>query len=162
MFFEGLRSERQLVATASLHLAHHWYLGYALDEPLPDHSTLTKIRQHLGVAVFRRFFEHVVELCQAAGLVRGQELFFDATRVRANAAVTYAGASITGTAARMFSAKPTRVPAGPRARIAWTARPCPSTAWCRTWLSSPSGSLRPGAAPRCTVCPPPTCTSSPW
>src|SRR5215216_6300489 len=87
MFFEGLRSERQLVETASLHLAHRWYLGYALDEPLPDHSTLSKLRQRLGVGVFRRFFEHVVELCRAAGLVWGKELFFDATRVRANADV---------------------------------------------------------------------------
>ncbi len=87
MFFEGLRSERKLVETASLHLAHRWYLGYALDEPLPDHATLSKLRQRLGVAVFRRFFEHVVELCRAAGLVWGAELFFDATRVRANAAV---------------------------------------------------------------------------
>ena len=80
LFFEGVRSERQLMEVAALNLAHRWYLGYALDEPLPDHSTLTRIRQRLGVAVFRRFFEHVVELCQAAGLVWGQELFFDATR----------------------------------------------------------------------------------
>jgi transposase len=87
LFFEGLRSERKLVETASLNLAHRWYLGYALDEPLPDHSTLSKLRQRLGVGVFRRFFEHVVELCRAAGLVGGKELFFDATRVRANAAV---------------------------------------------------------------------------
>src|SRR5947209_7988112 len=36
MFFEGIRSERQLIATASLNLAHRWYLGYQLDEPLPD------------------------------------------------------------------------------------------------------------------------------
>ena len=64
LFFEGLRSERKLVETASLNLAHRWYLGYALDEPLPDHSTLSKVRQRLGVGVFRRFFEHVVELCQ--------------------------------------------------------------------------------------------------
>src|SRR3954470_7829076 len=42
MFFEGLRSEQKLLETASLHLAHRWYLGYALDEPLPDHSTLSK------------------------------------------------------------------------------------------------------------------------
>jgi hypothetical protein len=28
MFFEGIRSERQLIATASLNLAHRWYLGY--------------------------------------------------------------------------------------------------------------------------------------
>ena len=45
MFFEGLRSERQLIVTASLNLAHRWYLGYALDEDLPDHSSLTRIRQ---------------------------------------------------------------------------------------------------------------------
>jgi transposase len=85
MFFEGLRSERKLIETASLHLAHRWYLGYALDEPLPDHSSLTRIRQRLGVAIFQRFFDRVVELCQEAGLVWGKELFFDGTKVRANA-----------------------------------------------------------------------------
>ena len=87
MFFEGIRSERRLIETASLHLAHRWYLGYGLDEPLPDHSSLTRIRQRLGLAVFERFFEHVVDRCQQAGLVWGRELFFDATKVRANAAL---------------------------------------------------------------------------
>jgi transposase len=87
MFFEGIRSERKLVETASLHLAHRWYLGYALDEPLPDHSSLTRIRQRLGVQVFARFFERVVDLCQAAGLVWGKELYFDATKVEANAGI---------------------------------------------------------------------------
>jgi transposase len=87
LFFEGIRSERRLIETASLHLAHRWYLGYHLDEPLPDHSSLTRIRERYGLAVFRRFFERVVELCQEAGLVWGKELFFDATGVRANAAV---------------------------------------------------------------------------
>src|SRR5581483_10394265 len=85
LFFEGLRSERKLIETASLHLAHRWYLGYALGEPLPDHSSLTRIRTRLGVGIFRRFFERVVELCQDAGLVWGKELFFDGTKVRANA-----------------------------------------------------------------------------
>ena len=85
MFFEGIRSERKLIETASLHLAHRWYLGYHLDEPLPDHSSLSKIRTRLGLPVFRCFFDHVVELCQQAGLVWGKELFFDATKVRANA-----------------------------------------------------------------------------
>src|SRR5215207_1330276 len=87
MFFEDLRSERRLIETASLHLAHRWYLGYGLDEPLPDHSSLTRIRQRLGLAIFQRFFEHVVDLCRQAGLVWGRELFFDATKIRANAAL---------------------------------------------------------------------------
>src|ERR671928_666456 len=87
MFFEGIRSERRLIETASLHLAHRWYLGYGLDQPLPEHSSLTRIRQRLGLAIFQRFFEHIVELCQEAGLIWGRELFFDATKVRANAAL---------------------------------------------------------------------------
>src|SRR3954451_24424742 len=87
MFFEGIRSERKLVETASLNLAHRWYLGYALDEDLPDHSSLTRIRQRLGVDVFQRFFEQVVDLCQDAGLVWGKELYFDATKVEANAGI---------------------------------------------------------------------------
>ncbi len=87
MFFEGIRSERKLVETASLNLAHRWHLGYALNEPLPDHSSLTRIRRRLGVEFFARFFERVVDLCQEAGLVWGKELFFDATKVEANAAV---------------------------------------------------------------------------
>ena len=74
-----------MIELASLNLAHRWYLGYALDVPLPDHSSLTRIRTRLGVGVFQRFFEQIVELCRAAGLVWGKELLFDATKVRANA-----------------------------------------------------------------------------
>src|SRR5215216_314174 len=48
MFFEGIRSERHLIETASLNLAHRWYLGYALDEELSDHSSLTRIAKTLA------------------------------------------------------------------------------------------------------------------
>jgi transposase len=85
MFFEGIRSERKLIETASLNLAHRWYLGYGLDEELPDHSSLTRIRQRLGIDIFQRFFEQVVDLCQEAGLVWGRELYVDATKIAANA-----------------------------------------------------------------------------
>jgi IS5 family transposase len=69
MFFEDVRSERLLMRHAADRLSVRWYLGYDLDEPLPDHSSLTRIRERYGVEVFRRFFEQIVELCQAAGLV---------------------------------------------------------------------------------------------
>jgi transposase len=85
LFFEGLRSERKLMDTVALNLAHRWYLGYNLNESLPDHSSLTRIRARLGLPLFERFFAQVVDLCQRAGLVWGAELFFDGTKVRANA-----------------------------------------------------------------------------
>src|SRR3712207_6048146 len=87
MFFEGIRSERQLLRVAADRLSLRWYLGYDLAEALPDHSSLTKIRQRYGLAVFRRFFEAIVEQCRDAGLVWGKELYFDATQVKANASL---------------------------------------------------------------------------
>jgi hypothetical protein len=49
MFFEGLRSERQLMQVVGDRLSLRWYLGYDLSESLPDHSRLTRIRQRLGM-----------------------------------------------------------------------------------------------------------------
>jgi transposase len=85
MFFERLRSERQLMRHAADRLSVRWYLGYDLDEPLPDHSSLTRIRERYGVEVFRRFFDAIVEQCQQEKLVWGKELYIDSTQVNANA-----------------------------------------------------------------------------
>src|SRR5215210_7405054 len=49
MFFEGIRSERELIRVAADRLSVRWYLGYDLDEELPDHSSLTRIRQRYGL-----------------------------------------------------------------------------------------------------------------
>src|SRR6266571_7316266 len=84
-FFEDIRSERLLMRHAADRLSVRWYIGYDLGEPLPDHSSLTRIRTRYGVDVFRRFFEKVVEQCQQEGLVWGKELYFDGTKVAANA-----------------------------------------------------------------------------
>ena len=54
MFFEGIRSERQLMEVVADRLSLRWYLGYDLHEPLPDHSSLTRIRERFGLAVLRR------------------------------------------------------------------------------------------------------------
>ncbi len=77
LFFEDIRSERLLMQLVADKLSVRWYVGYNLHEPLPDHSSLTRIRERYGVEVFRRFFEAIVEQCQAAGLVWGKELYFE-------------------------------------------------------------------------------------
>src|SRR6266581_4711500 len=68
------RSERLLMQLVADKLSVRWYVGYNLDEPLPDHSSLTRIRERYGVELFRRFFEAIVDQCQQAGLVWGKEL----------------------------------------------------------------------------------------
>ncbi len=73
-------------------LSIRWFLGYDLDEPLLDHSSLTRIRERYGLETFGRFFERIVEICLEAGLVWGEELYFDSTKVEANADVETASA----------------------------------------------------------------------
>ena len=85
MFFENVRGERELMRVAADRISVRWYLGYDLHEPLPDHSSLTRIRDRYGLEVFGRFFESIVERCAEAGLVWGEELYFDATKIEANA-----------------------------------------------------------------------------
>src|SRR5260221_10934230 len=84
MFFEGIRSERLLMRHAADRLSVLWYIGYDLNEPLPDHSSLTRIRTRYGVEGFPRFFDKIVEQCQQAGLVWGKGLYIDGTKVNAN------------------------------------------------------------------------------
>ncbi len=87
MFFEGIRSERQLMRVVADRLSLRWYIGYDLHESVPHHSSLTKIRERYGLDAFRRFFDEIVERCIESGLVWGEELYFDATKVEANASL---------------------------------------------------------------------------
>jgi transposase len=48
----NIASERRLCAEASLNLAWRRFVGYELDEPLPDHRFLSKARKRYGVRVF--------------------------------------------------------------------------------------------------------------
>jgi hypothetical protein len=48
------------------------------------------MRESYALETFRRFFERIVQECFEAGLVRGEELFFDSTKVRADADIEIA------------------------------------------------------------------------
>ena len=45
-------SERRPCEEAGLNLAWRWFLGYELDEPIPDHSVLSKARRRFGRSVY--------------------------------------------------------------------------------------------------------------
>ena len=66
MFFEDIRSERLLMKHAADRLSVRWYVGYDLNEPLPDHSSLTRIRERYGVEIsavsLRRLWNNVNKL----------------------------------------------------------------------------------------------------
>lgn len=83
-FLLGIVHDRRLIREAQVNLAIRWFIGYALHETLPDHSSLTRIRQRWGEDIFRRVFVRVVKQCQAAGLVSAETVHIDASLIRAN------------------------------------------------------------------------------
>jgi transposase len=83
-FLLGMVHDRRLMREAQVNLAIRWFIGYALHEPLPDHSSLTRIRQRWGEDVFRRVFTRVVQQCRLAGLVSAETIHIDASLIRAN------------------------------------------------------------------------------
>ena len=81
----NITSERRLCEEADLNLAWRWFLGYELDEEIPDHSVLSKARRRFGTGVYEQFFSRIVQLCERAGLIQGDVLYVDSTLVQANA-----------------------------------------------------------------------------
>lgn len=84
-YLYGITSERRLVQEIQLNLAYLWFIGYDLDEPVPDHSVLSKARARFGPTVYLGFFKEIVRQCEQAGLVRGNKLYVDSTLVEADA-----------------------------------------------------------------------------
>jgi len=83
-FFQGIVHDRTLMREAQVNLAIRWFAGYRLDEKLPDHSSLTRLRQRWGPERFKRIFQKTVETCVKAGLVDLDTVHVDATLIRAD------------------------------------------------------------------------------
>lgn len=81
----NVRSERELMDTIPERLDWLWFLGYELDDDIPNHSVLSKARSRWGVGAFQTFFDNVVLQCVNAGLVEGLKVFMDSSNIFADA-----------------------------------------------------------------------------
>ena len=86
LFFDDVASERELMKIIAERLDYLWFLGYGLDEEIPDHSVLSKARARWGQEVFESLFVRTVMQCVAAGLVDGRKLHLDSSLIEADAA----------------------------------------------------------------------------
>lgn len=83
-FLLGIVHDRKLMREAHVNLAIRWFAGFGLAERLPDHSSLTRIRQRWGETRFRRIFEKTVAACIVAKIAKGEIVHIDATLIRAD------------------------------------------------------------------------------
>jgi transposase len=83
-FFQGIVHDRKLMREAQVNMAIRWFAGYELDEELPHHSSLSRIRERWGAEKFKALFTRTVKICIDAGLVSGETVHVDSTLIRAD------------------------------------------------------------------------------
>ena len=84
---EGLESERGIAWRAADSLALRDFLGLALHEAPPDHSTISRTRRLIDLETHQAVFVCVLECLAAAKLLKGTTLGLDGTTLEANAAL---------------------------------------------------------------------------
>lgn len=86
-YLYNIESDRQLCDEVQYNLAYRWFCNLNLEDKVPDHSSLTRIRDRLGLEVFNQFFIKITEFCKQIGLVKGERIMTDGTLFEANASI---------------------------------------------------------------------------
>jgi transposase len=86
-YFEGIDSERGIAWRLADSLSLRKFIGYALTEETPDHSTLSRTRRLYSVETHKAVFRWVLKILAEEGLVEGKTVSIDATTLEANAAL---------------------------------------------------------------------------
>lgn len=86
-YFEGIESERGLEWRCSDSLSLRSFIGVLVNERVPDHSTLSRMRTRLPETVYEAFFKHVLATVEKAGLLHGRVVGVDSTYLRADASM---------------------------------------------------------------------------
>jgi transposase len=86
-YFEGFGAERAIAWRLADSLALRRFVGIALDEYTPDHSTISRTRRLIDLDTHAAVFAWVLEVLARRGLIVGKRVAIDATTLEANAAM---------------------------------------------------------------------------
>ena len=86
-YFEGISSQRGIAWRCADSLSLREFLGVPLAEDTPDHSSLTRTRDRLPLAVHRAVFQFVLRVAEEQGLLKGKTVGVDGTTLEADAAM---------------------------------------------------------------------------
>jgi transposase len=86
-YFEGIESERGLEWRCSDSLSLRTFLGVQMNERVPDHSSLSRMRTRLDGPVYDEVFRLVLGMVESKGLLRGKVAGVDSTYLRADASM---------------------------------------------------------------------------
>lgn len=77
-------SERRIEDECNFNILYKYFLGIEADERAPDHSTLSRFRDRLGIEGFSAIFNRLVKLARHQGVVSDRLRIVDSTHTLAN------------------------------------------------------------------------------
>ncbi len=77
-------SERRIEDECNYNMLYKYFLGLEADERAPDHSTLSRFRDRLGLEGFQAIFNRIVALARRQGVVSDRLRIVDSTHTLAN------------------------------------------------------------------------------
>jgi transposase len=86
-YFEGLDSERGIAWRCADSKSLGLFLGYAIDEQTPDHSTISRTRRLIDIKTHQEVFAYVLKILANHDLIEGKTIGVDSTTLEANAAL---------------------------------------------------------------------------
>lgn len=86
-YLYNIHSVRELMRQIADRMSFRWFLGYDIDEPIPDHSVISKNMKRFGPELFHELFDQTVQQCVASELVGGKLVHIDSTTLKANASM---------------------------------------------------------------------------
>jgi len=86
-YFEGIDSERGIAWRTGDSLSIRSFCRIALDESVPDHSTISRTRRLMDVETHQAVFQWVLQVLAEKKLLKGNSIGVDATTLEANAAL---------------------------------------------------------------------------
>src|SRR5688572_81948 len=86
-YFEALDSERGIAWRCADSRSLGLFLGCAIDERTPDHSTISRTRRLIDLETHQEVFAHVLKILAEQGLIDGKTIGVDGTTLEANAAL---------------------------------------------------------------------------
>jgi transposase len=86
-YFEAIHSERGIEWRCADSFSLREFLLLRLDESVPDHSSLSRIRSRFSLEVHDQVFQFVIGVLDKEGLIKGKRIGVDASTMEANAAL---------------------------------------------------------------------------
>lgn len=86
-YFEGIASQRGIAWRCSDSRSLAEFLGFPINEPTPDHSSLSRVHGRLPLEVHEEVFVFVLKIAADKKLLKGKTVGVDSTTLEANAAM---------------------------------------------------------------------------